>query len=258
MKINDDVRRVLGNVTIDGNALTMPQMDRKLYVTTNKVLEALGGKWNRGAKSHLFDEDPSDALERALTAGEITTAKDLGYFPTPPELAERVVRAAGIKNGDRVLEPSAGEGALVWPCAKLGAEVFAMELDEKRAFGLLQAMGPFGPAFVECGDFLNPMPGGTFDLIVKRAPQSFDAVVMNPPFGKRQELAHVEHAFKFLKPKGRLAAIMPCSVEFRNDRRGQAFREWIYAHGGLIDPLPADSFKSVGTGVNTVLVTVEA
>ena len=34
------------------------QLDRNDYVKVNKALEALGGKWNRKAKAHLFDEDP--------------------------------------------------------------------------------------------------------------------------------------------------------------------------------------------------------
>ncbi len=34
-------------------------------------------------------------------------------FPTPPDLASRMVDAADIRPGHRVLEPSAGTGALL-------------------------------------------------------------------------------------------------------------------------------------------------
>ena len=56
MRIDDDVLAVLSRSTVVGSSLVIPdQLDRKLYVKTNKVLEAAGGKWNRKARAHVFD-----------------------------------------------------------------------------------------------------------------------------------------------------------------------------------------------------------
>jgi hypothetical protein len=64
MKISNDVANVLANSCVEENRLFLPpeQLDRKLYVSVNKVLEAIGGKWNRREKAHLFDECPEETI----------------------------------------------------------------------------------------------------------------------------------------------------------------------------------------------------
>lgn len=44
MQLSSEVRSVLEDSTVKGNRLTLPrQLDRKLYVSTAKVLELIGG-----------------------------------------------------------------------------------------------------------------------------------------------------------------------------------------------------------------------
>lgn len=76
MQIPENVLAVLSRCSIQGTLLTLPegQLDRKLYVAVNKVLEGLGGKWDRKAKAHVFDHEPSNDLDRAILTGEITGA----------------------------------------------------------------------------------------------------------------------------------------------------------------------------------------
>jgi hypothetical protein len=81
---------------------------------------------------------------------------------------------------------------------------------------------------------------------------------MNPPFSKRADIKHVMHAFKFLKPGGRLVAIMSAGVSFRDDKLGTAFRSIVIGNGGTIEPNPEGSFKASGTSVSTVMVTMNA
>jgi 16S rRNA G1207 methylase RsmC len=87
--------------------------------------------------------------------------------------------------------------------------------------------------------------------------QDFDRVLMNPPFSKGQDVKHVTHALGFLKPGGRLVAIMGAGVTFRQDKRTTDFRELVQSMGGTIEPLPEGSFKSSGTMVNTVIVVID-
>jgi hypothetical protein len=84
-----------------------------------------------------------------------------------------------------------------------------------------------------------------------------DVVLMNPPFSKGQDVKHVTHALGFLKPGGRLVAIMGAGVTFRQDKRTNEFRELVQAMGGTIERLPEGSFKSSGTMVNTVIVVID-
>jgi len=86
---------------------------------------------------------------------------------------------------------------------------------------------------------------------------SFDRVVMNPPFSGRADIAHVRHAHSFLRPGGRLAAIMSNGVAFREDRLAREFREFVAANDGVISPNPDGAFLESGTGVRTVTVVLE-
>jgi len=52
--IPEDVLRVLSAVDISGNeVIILGHLDRKLYLAVNKVLDRIGGKWNRKAKTHV-------------------------------------------------------------------------------------------------------------------------------------------------------------------------------------------------------------
>lgn len=243
MKIDQDVMAVLSVAEVSGNALTLVgQLDRKLYERTNKVLEAAGGKWNRKAKAHLFEGEAAARVDQMLLTGEVVIPKDeFEFFPTPADVAEQVLQLASIDVGMRVLEPSAGRGALVDALNGLVAvdciEMMPANAEHLRSLGWLNAVNE--------ADFLTVEPNPIYDR-----------VVMNPPFSRQADIKHVHHALRFLKPGGRLVAIMAAGVEFRQDKLATGFRALVEERGGEIERLPEGSFKNSGTGVNTVVVTI--
>lgn len=241
VKLDDDVRVVLERSTITESSLTLPdQLDRDLYERVNKVLSAAGGKWNRPAKAHLFPRDPRAALGLALATGGIANeAKALQQYFTPPWLATVACDEAGIDGGMTVLEPSAGAGALALEAFRRGAKVHCIELDLKLATDLRVA----GYCTVQQADFLG--------LQVR---ETWDRVVMNPPFAEGRDVAHVLHAVRFVKPGGRLVAIMPAGI-LSGARRDQVRVRDLAA--GQIRLLPEKSFTDAGTDVRTVLVTID-
>ncbi len=242
IQLSDDVRGVLERSVITGNSVRLPegQLERPLYVAVDKVLKAAGGKWNRGMGVHVFPSDPREALGLALESGEITNQQQANQaFYTPADLANRIVQLADIGPGSRVLEPSAGEGALVGSAVGAGADIVAVEQNQKD-YAILSTK--FGDRATIClGDFLGFAPAGL---------GTFDAVVMNPPFTRGQEVVHVRHAMKFLKLGGVLVSVMSNGVTFRDTTAYRDLRDL----GLTIIPLPDDSFKASGTGVRTVLV----
>jgi len=95
LRFDDDVLDVLKGLRVEREnggyiGYLEGQLDRDLYVRTNKALEVLGGKWNRKAKGHTFAADPRDALADMLDSGEATVVKD-GWFPTPRAVVERML-----------------------------------------------------------------------------------------------------------------------------------------------------------------------
>lgn len=112
------------------------------------------------------------------------------YF-TPTWLAERIAGELGPWLGRRVLEPSAGQGALALPIARAGAaKVLAVELDPGHAEVLRARAWNEGLTNLEVvvGDFLSSSftPDDTLDR--------FDVVVTNPPYGNELDSRFVARA----------------------------------------------------------------
>ncbi len=183
-----------------------------------------------------------DALREQLREGvQAVVAPQL--FPTPVELAERMVEIARPGIGARVLEPSAGTANLlralpgVVPFAGLKQTAVSVVAVEHHA-GLARALEQSGLAnTVVCADFLQCTPD---------ALGLFDVVLMNPPFENGADIQHIWHAMRFLKPGGRLVAI--CAAGPRQHEQLKPLMDtW--------EDLPDGTFAASGTQVRTALVT---
>ena len=251
MKVEQDVLTVLSLCQTDGNKLVLTgQLERSLYVKTNKVLEAAGGKWSRKDKAHIFDSDAADAIEQVLFTGEITRPQELGCFFTPPDIVKRLIELAGIRPGMTVLEPSAGIGNISRELDKITIPVVSVEINQKycdtltRYFTTEVFNAPM-PRHVICADFLTLEPNPIYDR-----------VVMNPPFNRQADIDHVCHAYKFLRHGGKLVSVMSSGIVFRENKKTVDFRNLISNHSGYIEKLPKGAFKESGTMVNTVIVVL--
>lgn len=240
-------------------AVIEEKLDRALYVEVNKALEALGGKWNKSAKAHLFPAHvrPREAIDSVIVnGGFVDNRKELGFFETPEQLAELLVKLAEIPAGDHVLEPSAGHGRIVKALKRAGHDaIFAVDIDGVNA-AVIRGLG------VSCyhGDFLN------------LALSSFPRIVMNPPFAKGADVEHILHAWRYLVSGGRLVAVASAGVVFRQGVRYREFRETVRLYspitladsdvvesedGARFIRLPEGSFSESGTEVSTVIVILE-
>jgi phospholipid N-methyltransferase len=249
VKVEKEVLAVLEKATTVDRFLDLGPvgaLDRKLYVAVDKVLQAAGGMWNRSKRLHIFEGDSTEAIDQVLTTGEVTTHQDLNYFPTPRWLAARMTRLAGVGMGDRVLEPSAGRGAIVDVLFEHGARVEAVEQHVPFARELAAA------------DHCRVQHVGDFLALDGLACKPVDAVVMNPPFVRQADIYHVTHALNFVRPGGALVSVMSNGVMFRDNHLTRQFRARVEQLGGYFTPLPEDSFKESGTGVRTVLLVIKS
>jgi len=235
MIIKTDVANILGNSEIVGNRLYLPpeKLERKVYLAVNKTLEAVGGKWNRKYKAHVFLDSPEEIIEEILLAEEYTDSKkEYQFFETPEHIAKQLVEMAGIKYNDKVLEPSAGRGAI----ARYIPYCDCVELNpDNRQYLLDTGFNVRGE------DFL------TYD-------EKYNVIVANPPFTKQQDIDHVNHMLD-LAP--RVVSIMSSSVMFRTNKKTEQFRDKITKLNGKFIKLPEKSFKESGTNVNTCIVYVD-
>jgi len=193
-----------------------------------------------GLRQVAAAEDKVKKLERAMI-GRKNDGMD--FFPTSREVVDEMISAAEIEPGMSVLEPSAGMGHIADALREAGTEPDIGELSGERR-ELLEAKG----YNLVSSDFMEH--GGNYDRIL-----------MNPPFSNRRDAEHVQHAFTLLNPNGRIVAIMGEGVFFGQDKKAQAFRDWLDSVGGTSEKLPEGSFMDpslpVNTGVNARMVVID-
>jgi hypothetical protein len=215
------------------------QLDRALYVRTNKALAAMGGKWDRRAKAHLFPTDPRPHVTGLLEDGELVVEKD-GYFVTPHEIGVTMALMAELIPGRVVLEPSAGTGELAEAILDTDPtqNIICGEKNADRVDTLLR----------------KGFHAKQWDFLAEDV--RFERIVQNPPFEKMQDVDHVLHAYDCLTPGGILVSVMSESPFFRNDEKAVSFRCWLDLVEHEVVSLEAGAFQSSGTGVKTRIVKI--
>lgn len=158
-----------------------------------------------------------------------------GFFPTPTAIISRMIEIAGITPDSKVLEPSAGNGKIADAVRRITNDIECVEIVPALAEVLRR----------------NGHATNNSDFLLWAPDPSFDAVIMNPPFERRQDEAHIRHAYGFLKPGGILVSIA-CALS------GERLREWVEGLGGTVESLPEGAFRASErpTGVRTSLLTI--
>lgn len=228
------------NTFMNGNA--------HLWFTRDDLVDRANRELAEYYGAVLPDGVPADGSEVDFAGGAGAVSRDLAFYPTPAAIVDKVIRAAHVGPGDSVLEPSAGDGALVVGALAAGARVIAVEVDGGR-YDRLCAIRSGGRLVTTRGNFLQ---------IPQRA--AYTRVVMNPPFHGTHWMDHVVHAFGFLAPGGRLVSVVPATAETGDSRRHHAFREWATARAEyrwrLFEDLPPESFAASGTRIQTSLLVL--
>ncbi len=128
--------------------------------------------------------------------------------PTPPNLTDILIKRADIKSGMAVLEPHAGTGNIAKVLRQIpGIKLSVGEFDEGLRNNLKEKSYN-----VVSGDFLKHNG-------------QYDRIIMNPPYSKKQSVAHVKHGYEQLKTGGKLVAIIPDYVF--SQERFKPFMSWL-------------------------------
>ena len=177
----------------------------------------------------------------------------LQQFSTPLPYAALAVRAAAIRSGEIVLEPSAGTGSLAGFAERAGAKLMLNEVDPFRQ-RLLDVVFD-AQASRHDGEHID-------DLLTSTTAPS--VIVMNPPFASSVDRSRDKHiaakhligAAKRLAPGGRLVAIMPMGFTPERDAA-----HWARALGLLTPQLaltiPGHIYHKLGTSVDTQLMVFD-
>ncbi|EEP4004750.1 methyltransferase [Salmonella enterica] len=250
MQVTNDVLNALSRSRVEGNLLFLAdQLDRSLYLKTNKVLEAAGGVWNRKQKAHIFTMDASERIDQIILSGSIEIPRDVfNFIPSPNGLISEMITRSAPVAGERVLEPEFGDGRILKAIKQStpGALITGVELNDERFQQVKNNFSLSEGIELVHADFLSYQPDNPFDVII-----------MNPPFLKRSDIKHVMHAIAMLTKNGRLQAILSAGVLFRKDNLTVALTERVKQLGGNFTPLPVATFKESGVNVNTVRLELD-
>jgi hypothetical protein len=186
-----------GENTVHLSINSVAGSNKVAWAEAARVLETIGGAHD-GRGTFSFDYWPGDVIDEIVTSGCIPDHKSHQFYPTPENLALKVVELADIKPSHECLEPSAGTGALAKFMPKeqtTCVEVSAMHEAVLTAQGFKTVRD----------DFLA--------WAQQPAHKTFERVLMNPPFSEGRWRAHVESAAQMLRPGGRLVAILPSGAK---------------------------------------------
>lgn len=232
-------------VNVEQRRILLPKEHLSKYPAIKKLLETAGGTYSsKGWFQYREGIDVQEVLHRLQDGERANGKKDAQFFATPAPVAREVVESVGPLAGKRVLEPSAGDGALADVAKAAGAaDIVTIENWNVNAIALRSK----GYEPLE-RDFLSVTPAEV---------GAFDAICMNPPFTKRQDIAHVKHALSFLAPDGKLTAIMSPSFEHLQMKDAAKFRELLEFAEVQPEPIEEGAFKESGTGIRTVKVSFD-
>lgn len=191
-----------------------------------------------------YDQAVLDYYGNQKLKGKRDQRTGIDYFPTPEPIGYKMVEWAQLQEGEDVLEPSAGHGAIARYVPRENG-LTAIE-PSRELFSTLQLRaGGTGRKFVD-----NMFE--QYNIVNKH-----DVVLMNPPYGTAGATAmrHVAKAFDHLNEGGRLIAIIPRGA---TDNK---FEKWLEetksaAFVGEV-LLPSVTFSRAGTSVSTRIVIVD-
>ena len=198
-----------------------------------------------------------EALSRELPTHTVRSESQIAFqqFSTPPALAMLAVHLAQLSPDDVLLEPSAGTGILAMLAQPHVDRLLFNELEPTRA-ELLEGLFPGVP--------ITRHDGAKLTALLAGAPRP-SVILMNPPFSVSQSRGedpntaarHLRSALDFLRPGGRIVAIMPDWFA-PTARGGEAFRHALQgARVALSLRLDKGGYAKHGTGIAVRMLVID-
>jgi hypothetical protein len=240
-----DKLSVLKDCKVDGMVVKLPdiQLDRDLYLEVKKALELIGGKWKSGkVKGFVFSQDPTELLEQISNGEKRNLKKEYQFFATPDSIADRLVKLAEIDIDSTILEPSAGQGAIINAINRLypykAIDCYEL-MDINRTF-----LSKIVTAYIRGNDFLI------------ECDKNYDRIIANPPFSKNQDIDHIYKMYDCLNDNGILVSVASMHWHSCTHKKESEFFSWLVQHKAEIIDIEAGEFKESGTMVSSCIVKI--
>ena len=242
-----ELQTSLSKCKIEGNILFLPPISDGALANYNEVRTALlnaGAKYKRN--TFVFPNDAQPYIDRLMGGDKVNIKQEFQFFGTPAKLADELVSRADVKKNHKILEPSAGQGAIVDAIVREVPSIWVdcCELMDINA----NILAKHSNVHFICEDFLK-MP--------KQYDGYYDRIIANPPFNKNQDIDHIRKMFECLKKGGRLVSIASKSWSFGSQKKQVAFREWLDEVGATTEEIENGAFKESGTTVGGFIIVID-
>ena len=206
------------------------------------------GRWCAGSRTggkvagFVFATNPTDLLQQIANGEKRNLKKEFQFFATPPEMAKALVFLANLNNTDTILEPSAGQGAII---SAINAASFAVP----DCYELMDV----NVAILKQTTLKYNLIGSDF---LAHTGKQYSKIIANPPFTKNQDIDHLMHMYKYLAPEGTLVCITSESWETGTQQKQVQFKNWLHQVGAKIIGIEKGAFKQSGTMVGGKIVVI--
>jgi phospholipid N-methyltransferase len=229
---------------VEENTVFLPPMSDGPLPNYQEVRTALlkaGAKYKRN--TFVFNSAAQPFVDRLTGGGSVNIKKEFQFFETPSALALRMVDLAEIYPDHEILEPSAGQGAIIKAIHKTipGKKVWWCEImpENERILHEIKDAGFMYNDFMEHTERFK-----------------YDRIIANPPFSKNQDIEHIKKMYTLLRNQGRIVTIASKSWTFGSQKKQTAFREWLDEIGATVEEIPPGTFKETGTNVSAMLLII--
>lgn len=236
---------VLQKCTVDGTVVKLPvgKLDRKLYQEVAKSLEKIGGKWKGGKVfGFVFNVDPTDLLKQISNGEKRNLKKEFQFFATTEKLADELVYLADLNDYDTILEPSAGQGAIIKAINKVCSVV-------PDCFELMD----MNRDILSKSDLYFDLIGDNF---LNHSGKKYSKIIANPPFSKNQDIDHLKEMYNCLLSGGRLVCITSEIWTNGNQKKQVDFKKWLLDVKAEVMNIESGSFKESGTTVGGRIIVI--
>jgi len=235
----------LSKCTIAGNVLHLPKEQLSNYNELRTALLKAGAQYKKN--TFVFPNEARPYVDKLMGGEVVNLKKEFQFFATPKKIADEMAAFAMVgfdPNSMTILEPSAGQGALVKACLEHHSNIRfdCCELMDINRSILEKIDG----CTIIAEDFLKV---GRFAY--------YDRIIANPPFAKNQDIDHIRLMFKHLKEGGRIVAIASVHWQFASGKKETEFKAWLDEIGATYENLDAGDFKESGTNVKTCMIIID-
>jgi len=236
---------ILQQCTVDGNVVKLPniQLKRNEYLEVKKSLELIGGKWKGGKVfGFVFATNPTDLLKEIANGEKRNLKKEFQFFATPEKIADKLVYLADLQEHDTILEPSAGQGAII------------------KAINKVCDVVPDCFELMDINNIILNKSGLKFNLIgddfFNHKGKIYSKIIANPPFTKNKDIDHLLEMYNCLANKGRLVCITSESWVNGNQKKQIAFRKWLDEIEAEVIGIERGEFKESGTMIGGKIIII--